>query len=189
MLRSYVILIVLVQLLSACAGTRMAPLEIRPQQAELVPFAFNGRVATLHDGERTSAGVRWTHRGVEDEILLLAPFGQTVARIHGDTQGVTLEASGKYYTAKDAESLTEEVLGWHLPMSGMRYWVLALPAAGSQAEIEHDALGQVSVLRQDGWEIRYLRYASEAPDSLPLRLALQRDGMEIKLFIDEWETQ
>ena len=186
-MRSY-IAILLVLLLSACASSKM-PQETRVPQAELLPFAFNGRVTTFHDGKRSSAGLRWTHRGIDDEILLLAPFGQTVARIHSDKQGVSLEASGKYYFAQDAESLTEEVLGWHLPMSGMRYWVLALPAAGSQVEIEHDSLGKVTVLRQDGWEIHYLSYASEAADSLPLRLTLQRDAVEIKLFIDEWEVQ
>ncbi len=182
-------LIALALLLSGCASTVLAPTQTRPAQAEQAPFAFNGRVATQHEGQGSSAGVRWTHRGAEDEILLLAPLGRTMARIKGDAQGVVLEAAGKYYAAKDAETLTEQVLGWHLPMAGLRYWVLALPAEGSEAEIERGAHGQLKVLRQDGWEIRYLRYATEAPDSLPLRLTLQRDGMEIKLFIDEWEMQ
>ncbi len=181
--------LMLLALLGGCASSKVEPLETRPAQAAQAPFAFNGRVATKHDDKSTSAGVRWTHRGAADEILLLAPLGQTVARIKGDAQGVVLETNGKYYAAKDAETLTEQVLGWHLPMSGLRYWVLALPADHSEAEIERGAHGQFKVLRQDGWEIHYLRYATEAPDSLPLRLTLQRDGMEIKLFIDEWEMQ
>jgi outer membrane lipoprotein LolB len=100
---------------------------------------------------------------------------------------VLLEASVKQYFEQDAETLTERVLGWHLPLSGMRYWVLALPAAGSEALIERAGNGQVKVLRQDGWEINYTRYAAETPDSLPLRLTLQRDGMTMQLLIDEWE--
>ena len=182
-----VLSLVLLLALAACATAPGAPVLQRPAQPELAMFAFNGRVATRHNGERTSAGVRWTHRGAEDEILLLAPLGQTVARIFSDAQGVLLEASGKTYFEQDAETLTERVLGWHLPLSGMRYWVLALPAAGTEAFIERNANGQVKVLRQDGWEINYTRYAAEAPDSLPLRLTLQRDGMEIQLLIDEWE--
>jgi outer membrane lipoprotein LolB len=173
--------------LGACATTPGVAVVQRPAQAELVPFAFNGRVATKHNGERTSAGVRWTHRGAEDEILLLAPLGQTVARIYSDAQGVLLEASGKKYFELDAETLTERVLGWHLPLSGMRYWVLALPAAGTEAAIERAENGQVKVLRQHGWEINYTRYAADTPDSLPLRMTLQRDGMEMQLLIDEWE--
>ena len=174
-------------LLGACSTMRGAPVQLRPLQPELAAFAFNGRVATRHNGERTSAGVRWTHRGAEDEILLLAPFGQTAARIFSDASGVLLEASGKEYFEQDAETLTERVLGWHLPLSGMRYWVLALPASGTTAVIERAENGQVKVLRQDGWEIIYTRYATEMPGSLPLRLTLRRDGMEMQLLIDEWE--
>ena len=177
----------LLLLLGGCATAPVVPHLQRPAQPELAPFAFNGRVATRHNGERSSAGVRWTHRGAEDEILLLAPLGQTVARIFSDAQGVLLETSGKKYFEQDAETLTERVLGWHLPLSGLRYWVLALPASGTKAVIERAENGQVKVLRQDGWEISYTRYATESPNSLPLRLTLQRDGMEMQLLIDEWE--
>ena len=179
--------LVLLLVLGGCATAPGMPQLQRPAQPELAPFAFNGRVAVRHNGERTSAGVRWTHRGAEDEILLLAPLGQTVARIFSDAHGVLLETSGKKYFEQDAETLTERVLGWHLPLSGLRYWVLALPAAGTEAVIERAENGQIKVLRQDGWEIHYTRYAAEMPDSLPLRLTLQRDGMEMQLLIDEWE--
>lgn len=178
-------LVLMLAVLGACAHKPVQ--TTRAALAEAAPFAFNGRVATKHEGERSTAGVRWTHRGAEDEILLLAPLGQTVARIHGNGAGVSLEADGKYYAATDAEALTEQVLGWHLPMAGMRYWVLGLPAAGSTAEIEHDAQGRVSALRQDGWEIQYQKYAGEEANSLPLRMFLQRNGMEIRLVIDEWD--
>lgn len=186
MIKRFIILAWLL-LLGACASSSVPGVVQRPNQAELAPFSFNGRVITRHNGERTSAAVRWTHRGVEDEILLLAPLGQTVARVFSDAQGVLLEASGKQYFEQDAETLTERILGWHLPLSGMRYWVLALPAVGTAAAIERAENGQVSVMRQDGWEINYTRYAAEAPDSLPLRLTLRRDGMELQLLIDEWE--
>lgn len=182
----FLVLLLLV-LLGACSTISNTPVVQRPAQSELAPFAFNGRVATRHNGERTSAGVRWTHRGMDDEIFLLAPLGKTVARIFSDARGVLLEASGKQYFEQDAETLTERVLGWHLPLSGMRYWVLGLPATGTEAVIERAENGQVKVLHQDGWEISYTRYAAETPDSLPLRMTLRRDGMEMQLLIDEWE--
>jgi len=127
------------------------------------------------------------HRAEADEILLFAPLGRTVARIRSDMQGATLDMSSKHYVAKDADELTQQVLGWSLPLYGLRYWVLALPAPKGEFDIEHDANGQVMLLSQDGWVIRYTRYAAQTPDSLPLRLAMQRDGLEIQLLIDEWE--
>ena len=183
----YLFALIMLLLLGGCATTPGVPLTQRPAQAEVSSFAFNGRVSVRHDGERSTAGVRWTHRGETDEILLLAPLGQTVARIYSNPLGVTLEESGKVYFEQDAETLTERVLGWHLPLSGMRSWVLALPAAGSAAEIERADNGQLKELRQDGWQISYTRYAADTADSLPLRMNLQRDGMEMQLLIDEWE--
>lgn len=175
-------------LLAGCASVPPAHQSVvRPERAGQIPFALTGRIAIKHDGQRSSATVRWAHQAAEDEILLMAPLGQTVARIRRDAQGVVLDASGKHYIAQDTEELTQQVLGWHLPLAGLRYWVLALPATGSEAGIEHDVNGQVSVMHQDGWEIRYTRYATPASDSLPLRMTLQREGMELQLLIDEWE--
>lgn len=180
--------LLLLVLLSGCASHTALMTVQRPAQAD-APFAFNGRVAIKHDGERSSAGVRWMHSPDDDEILLLAPLGQTAARIHRDAQGVTLDESGRHHAAQDVETLTRQVLGWELPLSGLRYWATATPNTASAADIERDANGQISVLRQDGWVIHYSRYAATDADSLPLRFALKRAQLEIMVLIDEWEKQ
>lgn len=172
--------------LAACASAPPQPVS-RPAQAELAPFVMAGRIAVKHDGQRSSATVRWTHSVAADEILLFAPLGQTVARIQRDSLRVTLDTSDKHYTAQNAEELTQQVLGWSLPLSGLQYWVLALPDPGGTFDMERDANGQLSLLRQHGWEVKFTRYATAAPDSLPLSLALQRPGLEIQLLIDQWE--
>ena len=175
-------------LLAGCASVPPAPQSVvRPAEAELKPFVLNGRIAIRHDGDRSSANIRWTHRAENDDILLLAPFGQTVAHIHSDAQEVVLDTADKHYTAQNTEELTQQVLGWHLPLAGLRYWVLALAAPESKASIEHDAIGQVSIMQQDDWKISYTRYAAQTPDSLPLRINLQHEGLELQLLIDEWE--
>ena len=176
-------------LLVLLAGCASVPVAVQRAPEADAPFAFNGRVAVRQGERRESAGLRWVHRAVEDEILLLAPLGQTVARIRRDVQEVTLDANGRHYAAQDMETLMQQVLGWQLPLSGLRYWVTALPAPEGASGIERDANGQVSVLRQQGWEIRYTRYAATAPDALPLRLSLRRDDLEVLLLIDEWEVQ
>jgi outer membrane lipoprotein LolB len=170
-------------------GCSTAPVAVqRPAEIDS-PFVFNGRVAIKQGGQHDSAGVRWVHRASEDEILLLAPLGTTVARIHRDAEEATLDASGKHYSSQDIESLMQRALGWQLPLSGLRFWVSALPAPEGEFHIERNANGQVNLLRQQGWEIRYSRYTTTTPDALPLRLNLKRDGMEVLLLIDEWEAQ
>ena len=175
-------------LLSACATTPPAVKPaLRPAYPEQLSFVIAGRIAVKHQAERSSATVRWKHSFEADEILLFAPLGKVMARINRDHQGLVLDTPDKHYTAQNAEELTQQALGWQLPLSGLNYWVLAMPKPNSVFDVERDANGQITLLRQDGWTIGYTRYQTVAPDSLPLRLNMQRDDLEIKLLIDEWE--
>ncbi len=183
-----VVVLLWLMLLGGCALAPPAP-AVRPAQPEAASFALNGRIAVRHNGSRHSAGLRWTHDTQSDEVLLLAPLGQTAARVYRDASGATLEDGERHYQAADAESLMQQVLGWHLPLDGLHRWVLALPAADSQAQIERDAAGRIAVLRQDGWEVSYRRYAGDGADSLPARLQLSRDNLEVQLLIDEWDIR
>ncbi|MFH2140160.1 MAG: lipoprotein insertase outer membrane protein LolB [Pseudomonadota bacterium] len=180
------LLVLLSLLLSACATT---PTVVQRPVAVDAPFVINGRIAVIQPERRDSAGLRWTHDAASDEVLLLAPLGQVVARITSGKQGVTLEAEGKTHVAQDAETLTQDLLGWQLPLSGLRYWIAALPAPDGEFLREQDAAGRISILYQQGWTIRYTRYAGEGRDALPLRLSLQRAGMEVRVLIDEWEAR
>lgn len=175
-------------LLGGCALLPPAPAPVaRPAQAESASFALNGRIAIKHDGTRHSAGLRWTHLARSDEILLLNPLGQTAARVYRDAQRATLDDGDKHYQADDVESLMQQVLHWHLPLSGLHHWVLGLADTASPAQIERADNGQITMLHQDGWEVRYLRYADTKPESLPTRLQLSREDLQVQLLIDEWE--
>jgi outer membrane lipoprotein LolB len=175
-------------LLAGCASVPPAT-AVRPSQGGQAAFSFNGRIAVKYDGKHSSAGMHWLHEADADDILMLAPMAVTVAHIRRDASGAVLDASGKHYSAQDSGELMQQVLGWHLPMSGLPYWVMGLPAPGGTASVERDANGQVGLLQQDGWNIRYTVYATPAADSLPLRMILQREGLEIRLLIDEWQIQ
>ena len=203
-------------LISGCASLPHAPSPAAsPAHPESATFAMNGRISVSYDGERRSAGLHWTHLERSDEILLMTPLGQTAARVYRDDKIATLDEGSKHYQDSDAESLMQQVLGWNLPLVTLHQWVLGLPAAGFPAQIERDAHGRIAVLRQDGWEVHYLRYAGsdQQPDcaqtskdvlspqtppqttdcantaeagKLPTRLRLDRDDMQVQLLIDEW---
>jgi len=183
-------------LLAGCASTPSTPMPARPAQVQAAAFTLNGRIAVRYDGKHSSAGVHWQHDMRSDEILLLAPLGQTVARIVRTTafdqhkmplQIYTLDTGEHHYAAPDAESLTEKVLGWRLPLAGLQYWVLGLPMPGEPFDGKRMQSGEWEELHQDGWTIHYKRYAAQSADSLPLRMELQRQGLEIRLLVDEWQ--
>jgi outer membrane lipoprotein LolB len=157
-------------------------------------FGLIGRVSVKGGKESFSGGVQWRHNGRGDEILLLSPLGQTLAQIQHTPDGVYLTTSEhKRYYAADAESLTEQALGWRLPLMGLQYWVQGLnsPATGSSIDLDMD--GSVVAIRQDGWEIDYSGDAPAAPTltskavtMYPRLLVLRRNGLQIKLIIDNW---
>ncbi|MDO8208369.1 MAG: lipoprotein insertase outer membrane protein LolB [Gallionella sp.] len=180
MIRCWLVLL----LLSGCA--MQPPSPPRPVQLDAAPFAMNGRISVKHNGSRDSAGLRWTHQAQTDEILLLTPLGQTAARIYRDAKEATLDEGDKHYSDTDVESLMMQVLGWRLQLDGLHHWVLGLTAAGD-ALVERDESGRMTVLHQDGWEVRYLKYADDKADSLPARMQLSRENLQLTLLIDEWE--
>jgi len=175
-------------MLGGCASLPSATAPItKPAQIETASFALNGRISIKHLETRQSAGVHWIHQVHSDEILLLTPLGQTAARVYRDDGNATLDEGGKHYQDVDTESLMEQVLGWHLPLNGLHYWVLGMADPDSPAQIERAESGRISVLRQNGWEVGFLRYADNKPESLPTRLQLTHEDLQVQLLIDEWE--
>jgi outer membrane lipoprotein LolB len=92
----------------------------------------------------------------------------------------------KRYQAGDVETLTEQVLGWRLPLAGMHYWVRGRAAPGEPAQTQQNGLQRLAELKQSGWLVEFLDYAGER--GLPSRLRLSRQDMELRLVIDEWRA-
>lgn len=172
-----------------------AALVILPACAELpflqstagLEFQLSGRIAIRYDDQGSSGNIAWRHRAVGDEMLITSPLGQGVARIEREGDQVTVTGSdGRVYSAHDAESLTEQVLGFRVPLAGLSDWVRAKPAPGPAHETR-DALGRLSELEQDGWRIYYLGYGDGS--GLPARLRLVYPGLELRLAIDKWQVR
>jgi outer membrane lipoprotein LolB len=163
-------------------------------EIESTDFELIGRISVKGGKESFSSGVQWRHNGESDEILLLSPLGQVLAQIKRAPEGVHLTTSEqKSYHAADVESLTEQVLGWRLPLMGLQYWVQSVNSPATASAIDMDIDGRIVAIRQDGWEINYLSYfpilqtqASLAQTARPRLLTLERSDLQIKLIIDNW---
>ena len=181
-------------LLWGCAELPVPPLEpesdARPSATISAAglFRLSGRIAVSHNGESFSGSLRWRHDAGEDEIFILSPLGQGVARIVSNAAGASLETSeGRGYRAADVESLTEEVLGWRLPVRGLQYWVTGHPAPDSVAEGDLGENMQFRTLRQDGWRIDYTGYRMVQGSLLPAKLEVALDErLRVRLVIDDW---
>jgi outer membrane lipoprotein LolB len=121
-------------------------------------------------------------------MLITTPLGQGVARIVREGDKVILTtAEPKEYRAADAESLTQEVLGFRLPLAGLADWVRARPSADAPFKEERSPDGRLRKLEQSGWAIEYLEYGANGPETLPSRLRLSYPGIELRLAVSAWK--
>ncbi len=178
------LLIVLLTLAGCASAPRLSPPSA---QQPASAFNLNGRFTVHHQEQHYSGGLRWQHQSSRDELLLQGPLGITAARIVSDAQVATLEQNGKHYAADNVELLMQQVLGWGLPLPLLHHWLIGRADAANPADITRDASGRIAVLHQAGWEVRYVRYADDTVDSLPSRITLLHEDIEVQILLDEWE--
>jgi outer membrane lipoprotein LolB len=150
-------------------------------------FSIDGRIGVQTDGKGFSGSMHWQHSVQGDHIALFSPLGSQVASISTTPEGVTLTASdGKAYHAQDAASLTQQNLGWSLPMKGLPDWVLGRPTNGMAELTQWDETGNLVRLKQDGWDIEYAQYSAVNGYQLPGKVTLRSLKVNLKLIIEQW---
>lgn len=186
--------------LSACAtqpqkqtsAKKTAVWEIRQQQlSELNHWTFNGRVAVRDEhAEGWNASLSWRQLDQNYDIRLSGTLGQGGVRLHGDNNQAVIEAADQTpQSAASPEALMHAQLGWHVPVEGMKYWLMGRPKPqpGTDDYSETlDHLGRLSHLQQDGWNITYKRYARINGVELPRKLELKNQHLRVRLVIDSW---
>lgn len=161
----------------------------RTRVQALDPWTITGRLALDADGQQWHTNVRWQQSGEAYDIRLFGPFGRDAGRVEGDRGQARLRtADGERFEAADVDRLVAEALGWRLPVSGMRYWVLGLPAPGSAYQPQLDADGRLAELRQSGWTISFQRYRNSPPPALPDRLELTYQDIRLRVLVDQWNV-
>ncbi len=178
-------------LLAGCAVTPTS--ESTGQYGEKSPAAISdwqlsGRFSLTRQDQGWHASLFWQERGDQYQLKISGPLGQGAFRLRGDADGVLLEQSdGQTLAARDAEALLYQATGWHLPVSGLRYWIRGLPVPESHAQASRDAQGRLTRLEQAGWVITYSRFELIDGVYWPIKLRLVRADISLRLVIDNWQ--
>ena len=162
------------------------PAAVRPASPDSEAFAVSGRFAVKHGKDGGSGQLDWRHTPAADELTLRGPLGASIATITREAGVYTLSAPDREpEQALDPDQLTEQALGWRLPLRGLPYWLRGRAEPGVPAETE-DKDGAPGVLRQSGWNIEYLsRYPG---NGLPERVNLAREDLQIRLILTSWSA-
>ncbi len=183
--------------LAACAALAVAACATAPHTAAPAPqvsldstFRAEGRLSARRGDEAVAVHFDWRHAPDGDVFDVATPLGQIVARMVRDASGVRVERPQEpamRYASWSA--LTESVLGVGIPVAGLVAWVQGVPGDAADADVERDAAGRASVLREQGWEIVYA-YADRAA-TRPMRLVMRYPGVEpieVRIVVDRWST-
>ena len=174
--------------LNACAGLAPSP-EVKrtPQRDTLSDFTLEARFALHHADKPYFGRLSWHHSDDGEQVLLASPLGQGMAEMVSNARGARLTASdGQSYSAENIEILTQQVLGYPLPINKLADWVRGRSAGGTLEKT--DAYSRPLHLREEVWRIDY-EYDSNAIQALPSRLFIAREGAEgfdLRLRIEEW---
>lgn len=183
--------------LGACAVTPTPVSTVAPDawpehQRRLLAldqWALNGRVVLKSGDQAWNGRLLWQQQGAAYLLQFSAPFGQGAFRLEGQPEGVAIRfASGEEYTAADAESLLHDRLGWRIPLTGLRFWVMGLPDPSRPAALGFDPAGRLATLAQGAWRIRYPDYQPVGGLLLPGRIELENSEISVRLVVDRWEV-
>ena len=76
--------------------------------------------------------------------------------------------------------------GLQVPVTGLRYWILGLPAPGAERSRVLDGQGRLLSLEQNSWSMDYRGYTDVDGLSLPRKLFLRRDDLRVRLVVEQW---
>ena len=178
--------------LTACTTLPEGPLSERNYQSSIslggrlsVRYQQNGKPQSLQ------GKFRWQQQGEQTDITLYSPLGQTIATI-AITPGLAVmaQSDGEKKQAPNVTALTQEVLGWPMPVDGLRYWLQGF-VQNVEGQLQTASPEGMHSFQSDGWRVRYVSWQRNASIQYPKRVDMERTTAEagdivLRLVIDDW---
>jgi outer membrane lipoprotein LolB len=137
-----------------------------------------------------SGTLTWTQNGENYKFEVHGPVGSKSFRLSVTPDGALLEgADGGPRRSPDAESLVQNVLGWHVPLHDLRAWVLGLRADSGPAELKFGDDGLLSQLTQDGWTVSYPGWDATRKPAVPTKVFAENPPYKVRLSVESWSIQ
>jgi outer membrane lipoprotein LolB len=179
-------------LLGGCATAPLSTAVVAPY-ADKLELAGNLSVNYVRDGKRESLSGKFTWRqdGKRTDVELASPLGQTIATIAVTPGEAVLREGNKVpVSAPDVDALTAQVLGWPLPVAGLRDWLqgYALDDGGRRFAASP---ARNKLATRDGWQLEFVTWQDDATPPLPRRIDARRgaggdvEEIEIRIVVLE----
>lgn len=174
------------------SGCAVVPESTGHEQLELAQalvlkeraWSLSGRLALKRNNVAESVRIKWQHNSSpsSERLAVYGPLGRqwVVINLVGDSVVVDYGTGRE----KTVSSLTEGLdlgLGFDVPIVAFRYWVLGLPAPGSQFVYAQDGF------IQHGWRILFSKITRVDQYGLPKKIQMSYGDIKLKLLVDQWQ--
>jgi len=144
----------------------------------------------------------WAHRGavkrgcLAGQSLLGARSGAgSIAHLRAANQGLVSivvqkdliyvnEGDGVTTLSRDPDAMLRQRLGFAIPLTSLRYWVLGV-SDPDEASVSLSKAG----FRQLGWEVVVDELTPVSGWNLPQKLRVQGAGVRLKILADTWDVK
>jgi len=162
--------------------------EQRAALEKLDRYSLNGRVAVAANGQGFSASLRYEQLPRRSNLALDGPLGIGGLRVVLDGDDLQISTSrGEKLDGEAARAELERRLGFALPLSELRWWLLGIPAPGDVNVNPDGGTDEIKEFTQSGWRVSINARAAGLGFSLPQRLTAEREGARLKLLVEHWQ--
>lgn len=190
-------------LLAGCESLMQpAPTGFVPAQPEVTwqaharaLYAFEtwtmlGTLTVRADGERARVKVQWRQTPESYLLRFTGPLGVGLFEVAGGAGTVQAKfPGGRSVAAASPEALLEEEIGWSVPLAGLRYWIVGVPAPdGTPATLKIDNQGRLVGLEQSGWTVVYEAYGLLGGLPLPARVRFSNESVHATVVVRQWQA-
>jgi outer membrane lipoprotein LolB len=192
-------------LLTACASRPLEPLpegltdqpppgwtQRQQQRSELQHWQLQGKLAVRQESGSGSAIInRWTQHLESYDLSLSSAFlGMGRTRLMGTPGFLELTLpDGETYSSSDPARLISAATGWQLPIDSLVWWIRGLPSPEGDFRLLFDDSDSLTVIRQQGWEIRYDRWRNfiDGYPELPARITAVKKDKQVRVAVTGWQ--
>lgn len=196
-IKLFFLIILLTFLLNGCSSVgQQSPserisAELRQQQLQaLTHFSLQASLGIKTPDDSVSGSLRWQQQDSAYQAKLNNVLGISLFELTQNDNNSSILIQGERYQADNAGSLLLQLTGWTMPLDDMPLWLKGLPGKNSR-NLLLDEQGRVtafSLTDSDGteWQLQYQSFFNDSL-SLPRRLTIHSDDIQIKLVIRSWQ--
>ena len=177
-------------LLSACALSPSTPSQTESAAvAAQQVFERSGRFALSVEGadgsrDAVQGSFNWLEQAQGLQLDLRNPMGTVLARIRVQPQGTWLEyPNGQIEYAASPDELVTQVVGYPIPVEGMRDWLKGQTGPKPTQHLETEQQQPVA-FEQDQWRVRLSHYDSQGPTRLQMHRHQSAQSIAVRIVVD-----